>query len=314
MLEPSIRRKLESLTRLPAIPFVVSEVMQALDNPDISAATLASIIEKDQTLAGRVLTVANSPFYGFARKISTIDLAIVVLGTNAIREIVISLLVSKLFIKQVNNFDIKGFWQYSVFCGACARVIARKLGYRLVGEAFVAGLIHDIGIIVLTQYFSSEYVKILSLQAKYSISMVEAERKVLRGNHGDLGVWIAERWNLPVQLCDAIRFHHSTYLEVKKIESKMERNEKETIIEGVEQPLTLIVAMAEWFSGEMGFKQWALEEVHSPLYLAVETLEAIKSHDILSPESAIWQLKQEISKEYEKAAVFHTFHEKPLYK
>lgn len=313
MLDPKIRRRLESLTRLPAIPYVVSEVMQALDNPDISASTLANIIEKDQTLASRVLTVANSPFYGFARKISTIDLAIVVLGTNAIREIVISLLVSKLFVKQINNFDVRGFWHYSVFCGACARVLARKLGYRLVGEAFVAGLIHDIGIIVLTQYFSAEYAKITTLQTKFGMSMVEAEKKVMHGNHGELGVWIAERWNLPAQLCDAIRFHHSSFLEVKKYESKIEQTEKETFIEGIEQPLTLIVAMSEWFAAELNFKQWALEQTGSPLYLAIETLEAIKSHDILSPESAIWQLKQEITKEYEKATVFHALQEKPLY-
>ncbi len=313
MLDPAVKKKLESLTRLPAIPYVMSQVMQALDNPDISAPALAAVIEKDQALTGRVLTVANSPFYGFARRISTIDLAIVVLGTNAIREIVISLLVSKFFIKRVNNFDVKGFWHYSVFCGACARVLARKLGYRLAGEAFVAGLMHDIGIVILTQYFSREYAKIVSIQSKYNLPMVEAEKKVLRGTHGDLGVWIAERWNLPGQLCDAILYHHASYLEVKKLEQKTHRPTSETIIEGVEQPLTLITAMTEWFAAEMGFKGWTLEEKPSPLYLAVETLEDIKSHDILSPESAVEMLKREIAEEYEKASAIQAMQEKPLY-
>jgi len=154
MLELTIQRKLESLRQLPTVPFVLSEVLNAVDNVNMSAAALASIIERDQSLAARVLAVANSPFYGFSRKISTIDLAIVVLGLNSIKEIVLSLVIKRFFTNiRRDLFDVNAFWQYSVFCGACSRLLARKLDYRIAGEAFVAGLTHDIGYIILIQYF-----------------------------------------------------------------------------------------------------------------------------------------------------------------
>ena len=226
MLSPGIQRKLESLTQLPTIPFVISEVLSAVDNTNISASRLGSLIEHDQSLTAKVLKVANSPFYGFSRKISTIDLAIVVMGLNTIKEIVLSLAIQRFF-SNINpmNFDIKSFWQYSVFCGASARLLARKLGYRLVGEAFVAGLMHDIGILIIIQYFYDHFKKIRELMRSRGASLIKAEKAVLKSTHCDIGAWIGERWNLPSQLCMSIRFHHSTYAEVQSCDLRPESRE-----------------------------------------------------------------------------------------
>lgn len=309
MLDSKIRKKLESLTQLPTLPYIASEVLSAVDNPNLSAASIASLIERDQAMTLKVLKVANSPFYGFSRKIATIDLAIVVMGLNTIKEIVLSLVVQKFFAKvNVATFDLKNFWDYSVFCGACSRLLARKLGYRLAGEAFVAGLMHDIGILILIQYFYKQFTDVRKLQFNEGLSLIDAEKRILNTTHCDIGAWLAERWNLPTQLWKSIQYHHSDFLEVKAIEStaaSLDGNSDHSLsFASVEQPLTVIVSMTEWFAAEMGFKGWAMERNPSKLYLAADVLYEISSHDLLNPDSAINLLKQEIQEEYDKASIF----------
>lgn len=318
MLDQSIKKKLEISSNLPSIPLIISEVLNAIDNPSISAAALANIIERDQSLTARVLTVANSPFYGFARKISTIDLAIVVMGTNTIKEIVLSLIIQRIILKRISLiFNTKSFWQYSVFCGACSRFLARKLGYRLSGEAFVSGLMHDLGILVILQNLPKEFQLIRKLQSDNGLSFVEAENKILNCNHCDIGAWLAEKWFLPEKLCDSIKYHHTTQNEFKIINNSnlVSSDNIESNNDDVEQPLTMIVAMTEWFAQELGFKLWANEENNrSKLYLADVVLEDMKKHDILEPDSAFETLKIEILDEYEKASVYQMSDTKPLYK
>ena len=309
MLEPKIRKKLESLTKLPTIPYVISEVLNAVDNTNLSAGALGKLVEKDQALTAKVLSVANSPFYGFSKRISTIDLAIVVIGLNSIKEIVLSLVIQKFFANvRKDVFNIKQFWHYSVFSGACSRLLARKLGYRLAGEAFVAGLMHDIGILFLVQFFTPEFKKIREVQKKEGLSLIDAEYKVIKSTHCDIGAWFAHKWNLPEQLYNSINNHHTSYLDFKMQEDSLNKelkNEEALSFADTEQPLTAIVAMTEWFAREMGFKEWAMEDEPSALFLAKEILGEIQNHDMLNPESALEVLKQEILEEYEKAAVFN---------
>lgn len=309
-----VKRKLESIRELPTVPTVISQVLHAVDDADVAAARLAGMIEKDQTLTARVLRVANSPFYGFARKISTIDLAVVVLGLNTIKEIVLSLIVQKFFSRVTQKtFDVAGFWQYSVFCGAGSRLLARKLGYRLAGEAFVGGLMHDVGALVLIEYFTSEFNEIRELQNFKNISMVEAERDVLDTDHCEIGAWLAQKWNLPEQLCRAIRFHHSGFAEAKAATDESGETPSGAPHNELFQTLTAIVAMSEWFAIESGFKDWSGEPVIPELYLANEILSDLSQHDVLNPESALEVIKRDIMDEYEKAAAFIELPTKDLY-
>jgi len=311
MLDEKIERKLESFSQLPTIPYVINEVLSALDNPGLNASHLAKLIERDQMLTARVLTVANSPFYGFTRRISTIDLAIVVLGFNSIREIVLSFLLQR-FLAGVRQdiFNIKSYWNYSMFCGAASRVLARKLGYRLAGEAFVAGLMHDIGIIIIVQYMTEQFSKIRQIQEKFALSIFEAEQEVIQSDHCGIGAWFANKWNLPDQLCKALHYHHNTFTEVKNLDND---NKNSSDIEGIEQPLTLIVSLAEWFSMEMGFKSWALEIRQPILYMAEDIIEDMRDHEMLNPDSALDLLKQEIIDEYENVSVLSKMPVKPLF-
>lgn len=308
MLDPLIKKRLESLRKLPAIPIVVSQILRSIDDPNVNSARIAELIEKDQSLTARVLRVANSPFYGFARRISTIDLAVVVMGTNAIKEILISMIVQRFF-RSTNNmfFDIQSFWQYSMFSGAASRYLARKLGYKLAGEAFVTGLMHDIGILIIADQFMNKYKKIMQLVANGNFSLIEAEQKVLNSTHCDIGAWIANKWNLPSQIVAAIQNHHTRISEVDITDDDY------FDFSEVDQPLTAIVSMSEWLADLMGYKNWTGEVKRSKLYVSKEVLDDISEHDVLEPGSAFQVIKNEIKKEYERASFISSNSTKPLY-
>lgn len=299
MLEPRVAKKLESIRDLPTIPIVISEVLSAIDNPNMSAYKLAQIIEKDQGLTARVLRVANSPFYGFSKRISTIDLAIVIMGFNALKEIVLSLVIKRFFTKiSAHIFDIKAFWHYGLFCASSSRLLARRLGYKIAGEAFVAGLMHDLGVLIIAEYFPEDFKKIKELTESGKLSRIEAEKVVLGSTHSDIGEWISEKWNLPSQICRSIKLHHINYTKLNSI------NSKNVNFDEIEEPLTAIVSLSEWFSSLLGFKNWINEKIPIEFYLSDELFPELSEHDFLDPESAFFSLKQELMDEYNKASIY----------
>lgn len=282
------------------MPTVTGQVLEALDDHRFSAAKIANLVEQDQSLVARLLRVANSPFYGFSRKISTVELAVVVLGTNAIKEILYGLSIKRIF-KRVKSsgFDIDSFWTYSLFCGAASRVIARKLNYKLAGEAFVAGLMHDLGILILAQYFSTDYSKIRQLTTNQHISLVEAEHSILHTTHCEIGAWIGKKWNLPDRLIASLLYHHTPFHKVNILTSP---NDPQLDTEGINQPLTAIVSIAEWFARQNDFYRWNTERIPSPLYVSEEIFQ--DEDNMFDVESTINLLRSEINDEFSKAGVF----------
>ncbi|MGA9121585.1 MAG: HDOD domain-containing protein [Bacteroidota bacterium] len=211
MMSPEqIKERIQTIIQLPALPTVAMEVVEMVDNPKTSASRLGKVISTDQGLTAKVLKIANSPFYGFPRRISTIDFAIIVLGYDALKEIVISIsLVSSLQKKSDQYFDAKGFWDHSIASGVLARRLARDLDYRISGEVFVGGLLHDMGISVLHRYFKTEFKRIVDIARETDLTFLEAEESVLGVTHAEIGGWLAARWNLPDHLVEAIACHHT---------------------------------------------------------------------------------------------------------
>ncbi len=205
-----IRDKVKTIINLPALPSLAMEVVEMVDNPKTSASQLGKVISTDQALTAKVLKIANSPFYGFPKKISTIDFAIIVLGFDALKEIVISIsLVSSLQKKSDNYFDSKAFWDHAIATGVIARKLARDLGYRVSGEVFVGGLLHDMGISVMHRYFNNEFKRIVNIARESDLTFIEAEESVLGVTHAEIGSWLAERWNLPDHLVEAVLLHNT---------------------------------------------------------------------------------------------------------
>lgn len=204
-----IRDKVQTIIQLPALPSIAEEVVEMVENPKTSASEIGRVISMDPGLTAKVLKIANSAFYGFPKKISTVEFAIIVLGFDTIREIVISIsLVSALQNKQEAGGNTQQFWDHAIYTGVIGRRLARDLGYRVSGEVFVGGLLHDMGISVLSQYFRPEYDRIMEIVRSTNRTWLEAEKSVLGATHAEIGGWLAERWNFPPTLVEAVSMHH----------------------------------------------------------------------------------------------------------
>ena len=204
-----LKEKVQNIIQLPALPAIAVEVASLIDNPNTSVSRITQVISADQVLTAKVLKIANSPFYGFQKKISTLDFAIMVLGFDSLKEILISVsLISAFKKRQDKYFNSREFWEHSLASGIAARTLARQLGYRISGESFIAGLLHDIGILVTHQYFYEDYKRIVETVTEGKATFEDTEQGVLFATHGEIGGWLAERWNLPDQLIEAIKFHH----------------------------------------------------------------------------------------------------------
>ncbi|HEX2960668.1 MAG TPA: HDOD domain-containing protein [Ignavibacteriales bacterium] len=222
---------LAQVYNLPSIPLVMMEVTRLLNNPNTSAIELAKVISRDQALVTKILTVANSPLYGLPRRVSTIDFAIIILGFDHIKNIVIALSMMEAFKnKSDKNLNQKNYWTHSILTASAAKRIADDLGFHFTGEAFTAGLLHDLGIPVIHKYFNNEFIKIQELSEKEGMSFKQAQQETIGLEHQQIGNLLAQRWNLPLSLSDAILNHH--------MPSQAEQN----------QPLAAIVHLADYMT------------------------------------------------------------------
>ena len=207
-----IKRITESIIGLPTLPTVVSKMIEVVDNPRTSTASLSRLISTDQALTARLLKLANSAYYGFPREISTVNMAIVVLGFNTVKDMGLSISVFDAFKNQENSssFDIARFWEHSIACGVASRMLARNYRSRFAGEAFVAGLLHDIGKVILNQYFHKEFNLIME-KTSGGMLLEEAEDSVIGIRHSQIGAWLADKWNLPKLISETIECHHAPW-------------------------------------------------------------------------------------------------------
>jgi putative nucleotidyltransferase with HDIG domain len=197
-----IKKITQSIIGLPTLPTVITQMIGLIDNPKTSASDVARLISTDQALTAKILKLANSAFYGFPREIATVSHSVVVLGS-------VSVLERFAAGGEGTSFDRQKFWEHSIACGVAAKLLAAKLRYRVQGEAFAAGILHDIGKLILSQYFTEEFEEILRLTRDEDLYIGKAEEMVLGVTHTEIGLWLAEKWNLPDQLVDAIAHHHA---------------------------------------------------------------------------------------------------------
>lgn len=204
---------LSNVYNLPAIPSIMVEITKLLEKPATTTAELAKIIGKDQGIASKVLSIANSPLYGLPRKVSTIDFAILIIGYQDIKNIVTALSMVESFKNKTDkNLNQKEFWLHSIMVGLASKKIAEDLGYRSGSEAFVGGLIHDLGIPVIHKYFHTNFIVICDKVTSKNVSYMESEFDTLGLSHQEIGKFLAVKWNLPVALCETILNHHTPHL------------------------------------------------------------------------------------------------------
>ncbi len=203
MEKEKIRRKIKSIKSLPTLPAVAQKVSKMAENDNTSAQQLGKIISTDQALSGRVLRLVNSSFYGFPGRISSISNAIVLLGFDVVKSLIISVSVFEMMEK-----GVIGLWEHSLGCAIVSRMLAKRVDDCDPEEASVAGLLHDIGKVVVSMQLSENYEDIKKLIVEKKIIFSDAEKEVLGFTHQDIGGWLTESWNLPVNLQEPIAYHH----------------------------------------------------------------------------------------------------------
>ena len=195
---------------LPALPKIAFQVTRLVGNPNTSASQVARALATDQALTARVLKMANSAYYGAPRRVSTVTDAIVLLGMRSIRDMAMAVSCHDLLDREVGGYSIRrgDLWRHSLCCGYGAQQLARRARYQIAEEAFVAGLLHDIGKVVISLKLADEFAQITELSIEKQMPFQIAEREVLGFDHADVGARMCEIWNLPPQLVATIRYHH----------------------------------------------------------------------------------------------------------
>jgi putative nucleotidyltransferase with HDIG domain len=210
MLPAGVSKILEIIHNLKPMPASVTDILQIVDDPKVEIPQIAALIGRDQVLAALVLQMANSVTLGYNRNCSSIPVAVMRIGLNRLKAII---LVSSSY--QSMNRALSGYrlgagelWQHAQNTAHASEVLAKFLRYQNVEAAYISGLVHDIGKLVLNQVIVVDYTRMNDFISQYNMTLWEIEKKLIGIDHAQVGGLMAEKWNLPGELVEAVRFHH----------------------------------------------------------------------------------------------------------
>jgi putative nucleotidyltransferase with HDIG domain len=207
----TLRQLVTRCATLPSVPALYSEIIEVLQDPEANTETIGAIIVKDGGMAARILKLANSAFFGLGREISSIDEGVAYLGTETIKSLILfSNAFSQPDTSKLLGFAAESLWRHSLEAANAAKAIAACEGAdrKIVDEAYVSGLLHDVGKLVLASNLPEQYHETINLARHEKIPLCAAERKVFSADHADVGGYLLGLWGLPVPVVEAIAFHH----------------------------------------------------------------------------------------------------------
>ena len=193
------------LSRLPAHPVAAVRVLRMVEDPKASAADLAKLIETDPALSTRVMRLANAPYYGLSRRVSSASRAVVLLGFSTVRALAVSAACGMLT-EEVRG-AASGFWIHSVTTAAAASVLARSVGFPT-SDAFSAGLLHDLGMALVQRVEPDAYLRVRKQMAEGGVDLLTAETAELGMTHAEAGAEVLEGWRFPAPFVRAVATHH----------------------------------------------------------------------------------------------------------
>jgi putative nucleotidyltransferase with HDIG domain len=209
-----ILKKLELIRNLPTLPAVVEKLATTMNDPNSDAQQVANIIEDDPAIMTRILKVVNSAFYASSEEVTSVQHAVARMGMTTVSNLAMTTSVFSAFDAQDDEmFNIEDFWRHSISSGIAAGVVYERarehIPRRYTKEVLrLAGLLHDIGKIVMIQYLHDDFTKALALAKSSGIPLEQAETQVLNTNHCQIGAWLGAKWNLSNELLQVIEFHH----------------------------------------------------------------------------------------------------------
>jgi len=214
--ESSVAGALKEISHIATLPEVTLKIIDLVEDPSSSAQDLHEVISNDPALCSRILKVVNSSFYGLPGQIASINRAIVMLGLNAVKNIAIAASLAKLFRGgELTPFcSAKDIWEHSNAVAIASKMLSDRLGMGLGDEAYLAGLIHDIGIMVEMQYDRSNLIDAIDRcdideSGNPSVSLIVNEEEIFGANHQDFGKGLCQKWKFPAPFIAAAGYHHN---------------------------------------------------------------------------------------------------------
>jgi HD-like signal output (HDOD) protein len=198
----------DKIEDLPTIPAVATQVLQLLDQPDVSIEQVADLMLSDQVMTARVMKMLNSPVYKPSHEITSLKLALIYLGLRHIREVALTTSFISAFENDTGAFEMSAFWEHAFGVGMVSKIIARKVGYQDLEKAYISGIIHNLGVVFLSNYKAEEFKQVLdSIKGKNS-SLRDAEIEQFGTSHCEIGQCMAKKWNFPEAYIEVIASHH----------------------------------------------------------------------------------------------------------
>ena len=204
------QRILRHMKDLPPIPQTIFKAREIMANPDSDFKELANLFETDQAIAAKILKIANSPYYGYSGKITSIQRASVILGHKTLVELLTVIGTAGLLGSKLEGYwlDSGALWKHSLAVAFGSRIIANTIKPALSNDAFTSGLIHDVGKLILDQHVKERWELFQNFMDDGEHTFLEAEKKILDLDHAEVASEVCKKWNIPEPLTVAIRYHH----------------------------------------------------------------------------------------------------------
>jgi HD-like signal output (HDOD) protein len=262
-----IAKAIGSLGDLATLPEVTVRIIQIVENPRSTARDLHDVIKSDAALSSRILKVVNSAFYGLPGQIASIDRAIVLLGLSAVKNVAIAASMSNMFNgkQTIAGFNGMAAWKHSLAVGVGCRLLSRAQGKPAVEESFLAGLIHDLGLLVERQVFAAQLGEVITRHAKTGGDFCAIENELIGADHQAFGMALATKWRFPATLCTAIGYHH------KPADLAVAHRELPTLVH---------IADVTACRAGIGFSQTAASEAIDPALVEAVGLTPLKVEEI----------------------------------
>lgn len=194
---------------IPTLPVIYQELFRKMQDPDVSVPAIAEIITRDQAISAKVLHLVNSAFYGYANHINTISRAVVILGFQAVRSAALATSVFDFFKEEDGQTcQLKKFWEHSIATASICKALAPRLNINQAEEAFVVGLLHDVGKLIEKHYFSTDFDEVCKAAQELHLSWYDCEKALFQTNHAGIGKTVFREWQFPPGVVEAVQHHH----------------------------------------------------------------------------------------------------------
>jgi putative nucleotidyltransferase with HDIG domain len=210
VLPPELEKQLARVTELSSLPEVTTRIVEIVEDQKSTAHDMHELVRTDPALATKILKVVNSAFYGLPAQIASLDRAIVMLGLSAVKNIALAASLSRMFRpgRISERYDASDLWSHCLAVGVCGRLLCEPSRMH-VEEAFVAGLVHDVGLLVEYQLFPDKFREVVARVERSGEPFLAVERELIGADHQAFGAALAGRWKFPLPLRNAIAYHHT---------------------------------------------------------------------------------------------------------